>query len=395
MRSKLQPLLILLAAFGVIVLLFVAQRQPQERAQPDTAPLVRAMRVAPGPVQLSVSATGTVTPRTESDLLAQVAGEVVSTSPALAAGGFFEAGEELARLDPADYRVDREAARAQVARARSEYARAEKELSRQSRLADQSVASQSRIDDAENAYRVAEASLREAVARLERAERDLERATIHAPYRGRVRSEQVDVGQFVNRGDRIARIYAVDYAEVRLPLPDRQLAYLDVPLIPHPEREALEARPTGARVVLTAEFAGGTHQWEGRLVRTEAELDPRSRMIQLVARVEDPFGLETERTAPLAIGLFVHAEIEGERLDDVYVLPRDALRSGSRLYLVDEENRIRFREVEVLRTERDEIIVGEGLAPGDRVCTSPLEATIEGMQVRVLEDLPVAAGAVQ
>lgn len=408
MRSKLMPLLILGAAFLVIAVLFMARRVPEERPSRDVAPLVRVAVAEPGPFRFSVVANGSVAPRTESELIPQVSGEIIEMSPSLVAGGFFEEGDVLARLDPADYRVDREAARAQVARARSEYRRAEKERQRQRRLAEGSVASESRIDDAENAFRIAEASLREAEARLERAERDLSRTTIRAPYRGRVRSEQVDLGQFVNRGNAIATIYAVDYAEVRLPLPDRELAYLDVPLGPQPDASStIETDEQGAsgsppqdsngdpspdpRVVLEAEFAGGEHRWEGRLVRTEAELDPRSRMVRLVARVADPFGLETERSAPLAIGLFVTATIEGRSVDRAIVLPRDALRPGDRVYLVDDENEIRFRDIELLRTERDRIIVGGGLEAGDRVCTSPLDAAIEGMAVRVV-DAPLVDG---
>jgi len=384
--SKFRPLLILAAAFLVIAVLFLARRTPEERPEQDTAPLVRVMTAAAAPFQFTVSANGAVSPRTESDLIPQVSGEIVEMSPSLVAGGFFEAGDLLTRIDAADYRVDREAARAQVARAKSEYGRTKKELARQRRLAGQSVASESRIDDAKNDYQIAEASLREAEARLERAERDLDRTTIRAPYRGRVRSEQVDLGQFVTRGTPIARIYAVDYAEVRLPLPDRELAFLDIiPLGQTGEATEGGDPARGARVELRADFAGASHQWEGRLVRTEAELDPRSRMVHLVARVSDPFGLETERSAPLAIGLFVDATIEGKKLDRAFVLPRDALRPGNQIYVVDAENRIRFREIDLLRTERNRIVVGSGIEAGDRICTSPLDAAIDGMQVRVVE----------
>jgi RND family efflux transporter MFP subunit len=409
MRSpKLRPLLILGAAALVILILFLGRRSPEERPQQNAAPLVRVSTATAAPFQFTVSANGSVSPRTESDLIPQVSGEIIEMSPSLVAGGFFEAGDLLTRIDAADYRVDREAARAQVARARSEHGRTKKELDRQRRLAGQSIASESRIDDAENEFKISEASLREAEARLERAERDLDRTSIRAPYRGRVRSEQVDVGQFVTRGTAIARIYAVDYAEIRLPLPDRELAFLDViPLGTGGVESEGGAAPNGARVHLKADFAGASHQWEGQLVRTEAELDPRSRMVHLVARVADPFGLETERTAPLAIGLFVDATIEGQKLDEAFVLPRDALRPGDQVYIVDPEGRIRFRKIELLRTERDRIIVGGGLQPGERVCTSPLDAALDGMQVRVvgaadpqgladrLEPEPVAAEAVQ
>jgi RND family efflux transporter MFP subunit len=381
------PLKILGAAALVVLLLFLARRTPEDRVQQNTAPLVQITLAEPVAYQFSVTAHGSVSPRTESDLIPQVSGEILWISPALAAGGFFESGAPLARVDQADYRVDRETARAAMARAKSEYGRAEKELRRQRRLAGRSVASESRIDDAENAFSIAEASLHETQARLERADRDLARTELTAPYRGRVRSKQVDVGQFVTRGAPIAKLYAVDYAEVRLPVPDRELAYLDIPLVPRIHTDETEAtNRRGSRVVLSGEFAGRQHRWEATLVRTEAELDPRSRMVHLVARVSDPYGLETEQTTPLAVGLFVKAEIEGQSVDQAFVIPRDALREGDRVYLVDAEDRIRFRDVQVLRTQRDTVILGGGLVKGERVCTSPLEAVIDGMQVRVLND---------
>lgn len=381
-RSALRlPVLILVAAGVVVALLVLFQRSPEERPQQSAAPLVRAVVAVPTDLRFTVRANGSVTPRTESELIPQVSGVVVEMSPQLVAGGFFQEGDLLARIDDADYRVDREAARAQVARARSEHRRAEKERARQRRLADRSVASEARIDDAENAYRIAEASLREAQARLERAERDLARTEIVAPYRGRVRSEQVDLGQFVNRGQSIATIYAIDYAEVRLPIPDRELAYLDLAQLR--ATVAGDASAVAAKVRLSAEFAGGEHHWEGVLDRTEAELDPKSRMIHLVARVPEPYRLDTPTSAPLAIGLFVDAEIEGRTVEGAFVLPRNALRADDRIYVIDEANRLRFRDVDVLRTERDRVVVAGGLSAGEQVCTSPLDAAIDGMLVRV------------
>ena len=386
MRSKIvMPLTIFGALLLVSVVLFLARRAPEDRPVRNATPLVRVEIAQAAPYRFTVSTNGSVAPRTESDLIPQVSGEIIEMSPAMVAGGFFEAGDVLARIDGADYRVDREAARAQVARAKSDFRRADKELARQKRLAETSVASESRIDDARNAYQIAEASLREAEARRERAARDLDRTVIRAPYRGRVRKEQVDLGQFVNRGTAIARIYAVDYAEIRLPLPDRELAYLDVPLMQAAHSQTDPDAATGAKVDLSAEFAGSMHHWQGHLVRSEAELDPRSRMVHLVARVRDPFGLESPRSAPLAIGLFVDAEIEGQTLEKAFALPRDALRPNEQVYIVDADGRLQFRDVELARTERDQILVSAGIESGDRVCTSPLDAVIEGMAVRVLE----------
>ncbi len=396
------PIGILLVSLGLSVLVFASREEIVERPEAVTAPLVRTVLAEPTEHRFWVRAQGTVVPRRESDLVPQVSGELVWVSPDFVAGGFFEAGQPLVRIDRADYEVSLESARANVARAQSEFVRAGKERQRQARLASRSVASEQNIDDAENAFRVAEASLRERRAQLERAERDLERTELRAPYAGRVRQEQGDVGQFVSRGVAVAKLYAVDYAEVRLPLPDRELAFLDLALARRPgdageptREEALGSDPDssrGPRVELSAEFAGARHTWEGTIVRTEGEIDPKSRMIQVVARVEDPYGVAAEGDKPpLAVGLFVEAAIEGTTVSGVFLLPRSALRRGrsgatNRVLVVDAESRLRFRDIDVLRTEHEQVIVGAGLQPGERVCISPLRGVTDGMRVRAVPE---------
>jgi RND family efflux transporter MFP subunit len=395
MRKKaLAPLVILVA--GAIVVTIVVATRPSVEAGPArvNAPLVSVIEVEPRDLRFSVHTQGTVVPRTESDLIPQVSGEVIWVSPRLVSGGFFEAADPLLRIDPSDHRVELEAARAVVARTKSEFARAETEIERQRSLAMQGVASQARIDDAEEAFQVAEAELREQTAKLARAERDLERTEIRAPYQGRVRSEKVDVGQFVSRGVSVATLYATDYAEVRLPLPDRDLFYLDIPFDLSGERGASGGDSTGMHpgpeVQLRAEFAGEPRTWLGHIVRTEGEIDAKSRMVHLVARVEDPYGQNgATGSAPLAVGLFVEAEIQGRGVENVFVLPRTALRTdaGSDLvYVVDAGDRLRFTVVEVLRAERADVVIGSGLRPGDRVCVSPLAAAVDGMAVRIVSD---------
>jgi multidrug efflux pump subunit AcrA (membrane-fusion protein) len=321
---------------------------------------------------------------------------VVWVSPALASGGFFEQEAPLIRIERADYEVALEGARAAVARAHSENDRAAKILERQKLLAKKSVASAARYDDAVNAKHVANATLREARAKLDRAERDLERTEILAPYAGRVREENVDVGQFVTRGTSVGKIYAVDYAEVRLPIPDAELSYLDLPMLYRGETP----EGGGPEVQLRARFAGREHTWVGRIVRTEGEIDSRSRMVTVVAQVEDPYGRAADRLdagsaspdasvgrerPPFAVGLFVDAEIRGRRVDGAVVLPRAALRGENRVLIVDEEGHMRFRDVEVLRSEREKVVIGNGLATGEHVVVSPVSAAVDGMKVRVVE----------
>jgi RND family efflux transporter MFP subunit len=322
----------------------------------------------------------------------EVAGRVEWVSPALISGGNFEAGDALLRIERSDYSVAAEQARASLARAQSEFKRASRELERQKSLAAREYASAAQLEDAESQERVTAATLREARARVERAELDLARTELRAPYVGRVREKNVDVGQFVSRGQALATIYAIDYAEVRLPVPDEELAFLDLVALEPARLDPGVA--TGPLVTLRADFAGQPHVWQGRLARTEGEIDPRSRMVHVVARVQDPYGREAgDGRTPLAVGLFVEAEIEGQSIERAVLLPRSALRAGNRVLIVDAEQRLRFREVEIARRVGDELVVSAGIEAGERVVVSPLQTVSEGMSVRTLDVAESGAGS--
>ncbi len=380
LQALLTAAVLALGAAGA-ALLMVSRPAVQTRAPEVLPPLVRVVRVEPTSLQLTVTTQGTVAPGVESDLVAEVAGRVVEVAPSLVAGGFFQEGDLLLRIDPRDYQMALESAAAQVARWRSELALARTNRERRQALAREGVVSPALLDEARNAERVASAGLREAQSALARARLDLERSELRAPFTGLVREERVDVGQFVGRGTSLARLFSTDWAEVVLPVANEEMAWLEVPIA-----AALGSFAEGPAVTLRGRVAGRDAAWPARLVRAEAEIDPRTRMVRLVARVEDPYGLRSSDRPALPVGLFVHAEIEGRRLDDVTRIPREALRGSDELLVVDGEDRLRLRRVEVLRAERDQAVIGAGLAAGERICVSPLEAATEGMQVRVVED---------
>lgn len=379
----LAPILILaLALVGVFVM--VATAPSVEFVEPErTIPTVRVIEATPQTLRFRVRSQGTVAPRTETDLVAEIEGRVVWIAPTFASGGFFTEGEVLIKLDSRDYELAVTRQRATVQRTRGELEFASAELERQVGLSHGGVASASQLANARRAATVAEANLLDARAALEQAERDLARSQIKAPFDGRIRDEQVDIGQFVNRGSAVARIYATDYAEIRLPIPDAELAFLNVAT----SRPGSPVEIGSAVVHLSTTFAGRRTEWEGRVVRTEGAIDQRSRMVNIVARVEDPYRIDSEiPEIPLAVGLFVQAEIEGPQVENAIVVPRYAMRNDSRILVVDENGRLRSRKVEILRIDRDDVLVQGPLSPGERICVSPLQVVIEDMQVRAIED---------
>jgi RND family efflux transporter MFP subunit len=341
---------------------------------------VRVLVTRSESVQLSVRSQGTVAPRTEADLVAEVDARVLRVWPSFEPGAFFRRGEVLAELDGRDFELALEQARAVLERSAAEAEFAHANLARRELLAGQGVSSAAILDEARREARVAEARRREAAVEVERAVRNLERTRILAPFDGRVRAQSIDVGQFVTRGTPLGRIYAVDYAEVTLPITDEDLAHLHLPL-------GVEIGADDAPVaILRARLAGVEREWTARVVRTEGEIDPRTRMIQVIARVSEPYGVPGDASRPpLATGLFVEAEILGLQIADATRLPRGAVTErgdDAFVWVADANDRLRQRRVEVVRVDRDSAWVSEGLVPGERVSLSKPLGLSEGLSVR-------------
>ncbi len=365
---------VLLVAAGVAVALVAFGPEVEQAPEPPPTPVVRVMEATPRDVQVEVKSQGETQPRTRSQLVAQVAGRIARVSPEFAAGAFFEKGDVLVWLDDSDYRLALQQAQAEVARARVALAQEQA----QAEVAREEWKSLGRGEPSALVLRKpqlaeARAALEAARAAAQQAKLQLGRTTVEAPYAGRVRRTEADVGQFVAAGTPLADIYATDYAEIRLPVQQRDLAFLEVD-VGYPSE-----RGPGPAVVLRDD--GRT--WTGEVVRVGGTVDPATRLIEVWARVDDPFnrGRDANR-APLPMGLFVQARIAGRTLEDVFVLPRAALRDGR--VLVVEDGRLEFREVEVLRTRGDEVVIGAGLRPGDTVVATPLDTPVAGMSVRTV-----------
>lgn len=341
---------------------------------------VRVKTVQPDAVFLSVRSQGTVEPRTESDLIPEVTGQLVWLSPAMVSGGYFEKGDVLLRIDSADYKTLMARSASAVNRTQVEFETASAEYQRTVKLHKQGLASASQLEKSQREYRVSESNLHDAKIDLKQSTLDVERTTYKAPFTGRIRSEHVDLGQFVSRGEVIAKIYATDSVEVRLPLANKQLAFLNLPV---GYRGQLTSEDE-TDVILTGNYAGVEYEWQAKLVRTEAEIDAQSRMFYAVAQVKT-VDWDGEQPPPL-VGLFVHAEIKGRIVDDIVVLPRIAVRDNNRVLVVDQDDRLHFREVSILRIQPDEVLINGGLLAGERVCLTPLQVAVEGMKVRPLPE---------
>jgi RND family efflux transporter MFP subunit len=379
------PLLFVAAAVYGALKMYEARPVVETEAVEKVIPVVRVMPVQLESIRLSIHSQGTVTARTVTELVPEIAGRILYISPSLVSGGFFKKGEILLRIDPHDYELALTRSEAEVAQAelRLDQEKAEAFVAAKEWAELGSNKNPSPLVLREPQVAQAEAALRAARAMMEQAKLDLERTEITAPFNGRVSQKNVDVGQYVSRGGALAQLYSTDVAEVRLPIPNEELAYVDIPLSHHYDEKS---GIPGPEVLIQARWAGKDYRWHGRIVRTEGEIDSNTRMLYAVVQVKDPYapGKDPKRP-PLAVGMFVEAEIIGNELTRAVVLPRAAIRGSSTVYVIDPDGKLRFRPVDIFKRDREQVIVQSGLEAGELVCVSPIETVVDGMEVRVIE----------
>ena len=366
---------ILAGGVAVAFLLMQMRPEPPKKERVELDPLIEILVLETMTTDFQVSSQGTVRPRTETVLSAEVSGTITSISPKFIAGGVFDKNEVLMRIDPTNYEVAVRQADALVKQRTIEYEGAKK-LRSQGYRAEAELAS-------------AAAALATAEAELVRARRNLERTYIRLPYEGIVRSKETDLGQFVNPGTRLGVVFATDYAEVRLPLTDRDLAFVNLPEV---TEISASGDAVGPAVVLTAVQKGKLREWPARIIRSEGVVDEKSRVTYAVARIPDPYCRHGDCTA-LPMGTFVSATIAGAPAENVIRVPRAVVRGSNELLFVDDENKLSIRTVDILRSDSDYIYIGGGASPGERISMTALESPVNGMTVRTTDE--AAPGGMQ
>jgi RND family efflux transporter MFP subunit len=378
--------LIGISILAVVVMVTVAKGKRPERAET----VGQAMRVDTIPAELaslnfSVYSQGSVRPRTETTLVAEVAGRIVSVSSNFISGGFFRKGEVLLQIDPSDYETGLLRAQATLA-------------ARKAQLADMQARSEQALKDWTNLGRQgepsdltlripqlaeAQAAVQAAEAELQEAERDLQRTRIKVPYDGLVRSKKVDVGQYVSPGTPVGVTFSIDTAEIRLPLSGRDIAYLDLPSATRLDKAHR------VPVTLTSNNAGISGQWQAEIVRTEGVVDESSRVIYAVAEFVDPYGVLGRNDQPeLKMGTFVRAEIQGLRAENVIVLPRSVVQADDTILIANDQRTLEIRQVTILRSEPRSVYISDGIEAGELVITTSMDAPIPGMAVAVTGEDP-------
>lgn len=368
----------IVAFVGLIA--FGKSQEPERKEEIRKAILVDVIAAEEREVSFTITSQGSVRPRTETSLVSEVSGKISRVSPDFIAGGFFKAGEVLLEIDPSDYQTAVKRAEANLA-------------SQQARLSDERTRSEQALRDWKNLGRTGEpselvlrkpqvqdaiANVSAAEADVDKARRDLERTRISVPYDGLVKSKLVDIGQYVAPGTQLGISFAIDTAEIRLPLSPDDVAYLDLPSATDSQTQDFPL------VTLSAIQAGELRKWQAQIVRTEGVVDEISRVIYAVAQVVDPYGvLGQSNQEELRVGTFVRAEIEGRSAGRVVVIPRYVLQENNTVLVASPDNKLEVRSVEVVRSEPHSVYIASGISDGERIVTTTLDVPVDGLELTI------------
>jgi len=378
------PVAILAAGVGAFFLLGTAKPEPEKKVEEPRALSVYVESAEQTDISLRVKTGGEVRSRTAVNIVAEVAGRIMSVSTEFTEGGNFEPGVAFVEIDDRDYKLALSEAEATVAAA---------EVGVQEALAQADVA-RKQLRGSKNASPLAlrkpqvaqaQASLKAAQANFERAQLNLSKTRISLPFEGRIAKKLVDVGQYVGPGTMIGEAFATDVVQIRLPLTDSQLGSLGLPI------GFVAGSDNQIPVELKAVVAGKMQIWQGHLSRLDASFDSNTRTLFGLVEVREPYGRNASQHAmPLAVGLYVNAEVFGRQLSNATVIPREALRAGDQVFVINDEERLEIRNVSVVHSTEKEAVIGNGVKPNDRVIISSIRNPIPGMSLMPLTETPAA-----
>lgn len=373
MTRKIQiflPIVIIIIGLLLFVFFKGMKNPPAVKPEVENIPIVSVEEVTLSPITLKVESYGIVTPKYETEIVAQVSGEIVELSPLFVRGGFVKEGQLLARIDPSDYQAALIDAQANLASAKSSY-----EIEQaQGIVAENEWKSITDTSPTELSLRKPQlaqeiAKVKSAQASVLRAKRNLERTEIRAPFDAMIDNRMIGLGSYVGMGTKLGKILGTDIAEIRLPVADEQLQFLN-------------GNGVNSEVILEGTYSGVNRVWQAQIGRSEGVIDATSRMSYLVAEVKDPYLLAPKNMngLPLRFGSYVNAKIIGKKIEQATSIARHLVKED-KIAILDDESRLHFAQVDVLRQEGANVIISQGLASGDKVIVSALDYPVEGIKL--------------
>ena len=409
---------VILVAIIIAAVLVILRPKAERRVVEDKGRLVEVLAARAENVQMVIEAYGTVKPREELLLVAEVRGQIVATDPTFEEGNFITRGTRLIQIDPRTYELDVQRARVQIKQAQAEIKRLEQEILnlqarikiaksdvslakdeyfRLKKLIDRKVIAQSTLDKTEQQYLASQERLQAlenqlaltgpqkeqllaqrdmAQVMFETAKLDLERSAINAPFDGWVLAKTIEVGQHVAIGQSMGKIYSSGELEIEVRIPVKDFKWLPADL----------NGGGGIEADVIFENQGEQMVWNGRVARVKAQMDDKTRTLPVIIEVDalSDSG-ESSNVLRLRPGMFVTASIKGKEVSQAFVLPRHLVYPGDRVYTV-EDGRLKIKSVDILRVFKDTVVVSQGLSDGERIIKTPLSDVTDGMLVRVQTD---------
>ncbi|WOH35792.1 efflux RND transporter periplasmic adaptor subunit [Thalassotalea fonticola] len=384
MKLIIMPLLIILVGVLGSGAMQLMASKPDKKDLDVKPPLVNVIDINASDVTFSIASQGSVKPRTETVLISEVSGQIINVSPKLRVGGYFAKGEMMLEIDPITYEVN-------VLQAESRLGSMQAELIQEQARAEQAkqewgMTGKTLEEAPLLALRIpqlqkAEADVKAAEADLKEAQIKLNRTKIIAPYDALLTEKYVDIGQYVSTNGQLSKTIAIDFAEVRLPIKQTDIVFLDLPKLN-------EAVNKSRKLTISSVQAGEQLQWDSFIARYEGVVNSQSRVHYVVAQIDDPYNLvNNEGDNELRIGMFVNANIKGKTAHNIVVLPRAVLHGARTVYLAKENNTLSLHTVNVVRTDAEVVYVENNFSNTDRVISTGMRTPVEGMPIRVAEDL--------
>tara|TARA_B100001175_G_scaffold171987_1_gene145967 strand:+ start:516 stop:1694 length:1179 start_codon:yes stop_codon:yes gene_type:complete len=372
--SRIAPILIILIGSFFAFVISVSSPKPQKGIElPKPTPVFYEI-ISKKDITLKILTNGEVKPLNEINLISQVSGQIVEAANEFVDGGIIKAGSPLVWIDDRDYKLAVISAESRVAQASKLLEReiAESELAKND-WEELGIGEASPLTLRIPQLKEAEAAEKAALADLEKAKLNLERTVVKLPFQGIIRQKKTGVGQFVGTGSILATAFSTEEVLIALPLTDTELSYLGLPLAY--EEEMIFSGP---KVNFYSLVSNKNSEWTGRIVRTAGSIDPLTRLVYVYAEVINPY----QQSPPLAIGMFVDAVIEGKTIKDGFLIPNSAINNNSKIYIINKSDNLEIREIEVLGTEKDNVIIKGEISEGERVVVSPLNNAKSGMALK-------------
>ena len=384
------PLIIIIVAIAVFMLMMFSAPKPEKKPVENKAPLVNVAPINVEHVDLTVQSQGTIQPIIETNLIAEVSGRIIEVSPNFNNGGYFEKGEVILKINDEDYQIALLQAQARLDGAKAALL---EEQARSKQAKDEWLLSGKPLTEAPlMALRTpqlqkAQADINLANADVESAKIKLTRTVIRAPYTGILKSKQVDIGQFVNMGSILATSFAIESAEIRLPIKTQDIPFLVLPKVNQNNGDA-------AKVELSMSNANSHHTWQAQLSRYEGEVDSLSRVHYVVATVSDPYNIKQDNNMShqtsdfkpeLRIGSFVNAVIAGKKIENVVVIPRNVVIGKNTLNLIDKDNKLVIKNFSIIHSDHQNLYTNDVFPADLKIVVTELSLPVAGMPLRIAD----------